>query len=123
MSKVCANMAECHLRLQKYAAAEKAATLAISNDEHNVKAYFRRGCARLELSDLRGAIKDFTASSRKLEQKAMSKLQMYGRIIDSYRLRMEDEYTLADQVDIGNLYHSGPEEVTDPSKHFRGYMR
>ena len=53
----------------------------------------------------------------------MSKLQMYGRIIDSYRLRMEDEYTLADQVDIGNLYHSGPEEVTDPSKHFRGYMR
>ena len=41
MSKVCANMAECHLRLQKYAAAEKAATLAISNDEHNVKAYFR----------------------------------------------------------------------------------
>ena len=41
MSKVCANMAECHLRLQKYATAEKAATLAISNDEHNVKAYFR----------------------------------------------------------------------------------
>ena len=48
---------------------------------------------------------------RELEQKVRSKLQLYGKIIDSYRLRMEDEYTLADQVQIGNIYYSGPGEV------------
>ena len=58
-----------------------------------------------------------------MEQKVRSKLQIYGKIIDSYRLRMEDEYTLADQVQIGNIYYSGPGEVTVPKKHFRGYMR
>lgn len=128
MSKVYANMAECHLRLENYTAADKAATMALSRDGRNVKASFRRARARMELGDLRGAINDITASNnsnegRKLEQKVRSKLQLYGKIIDSYRLRMEDEYTLADQVQIGNIYYSGPGEVTVPKKHFRGYMR
>lgn len=59
MSKVYANMAECHLRLENYTAADKAATC----DGRNVKASFRRARARMELGDLRGAINDITASN------------------------------------------------------------
>lgn len=63
MSKVYANMAECHLRLENYTAADKAATMALSCDGRNVKASFRRARARMELGDLRGAINDITASN------------------------------------------------------------
>mmetsp|Transcript_24419 Transcript_24419/g.52652 ORF Transcript_24419/g.52652 Transcript_24419/m.52652 type:complete len:639 (-) Transcript_24419:1115-3031(-) len=124
LSKVYANMAECHLRLDEYSNANKAATRALSCNEHNTKALFRRARARMEMSDFRGATKDGMASGsregEKLAVKAQSKIKLYGQIIDSYRLRMEDAYTQTGDVDIGSLY-SG--DVLVPVKHFRGYLK
>ena len=45
--------------------------------------------------------------------------RIYGRLIDSYRLRVEDEYTLTGDVDMDCLY--GGEQM--PIRHFRRYAK
>eukprot|EP00656_Telonema_subtile_P002166 TRINITY_DN10941_c0_g1_i1.p1 TRINITY_DN10941_c0_g1~~TRINITY_DN10941_c0_g1_i1.p1 ORF type:complete len:214 (-),score=13.80 TRINITY_DN10941_c0_g1_i1:37-678(-) len=45
--------------------------------------------------------------------------QVYGQIIDSYRLRVEDEYTQTGDVDMDCLYGGEPM----PIRHFKRYVR
>lgn len=60
-SKAWSNVAECHLRLQNWQAAQDAASNAVITDPNNAKALYRRAKARFELGDYAGAAKDADA--------------------------------------------------------------
>jgi hypothetical protein len=173
-SKAWSNVAECHLRLQNWQAAEDAATNAINADKTNVKALFRRAKARFELSDYAGAAKDADAvgtqdamdvaalcrelahaevarklatggtrerrEKRERRQPASCEVRdppppsiqemeerelWFRRIIDSYRLRVDDEYVQTGASDAGCLYGiqaKGLEAVKSPMDHFQAYV-
>lgn len=53
------NMSLCYLKLQQFIEAKTAATAALTLDENNEKAYFRRGQALLALEEATPALKDF----------------------------------------------------------------
>merc|ERR1711871_1766282 len=58
------NQSMCLLKLERFADAEKAASMALTADGANAKAVYRRGLARRKLGDERGAVEDFTKASR-----------------------------------------------------------
>ena len=131
LGKVWANMAECYLRQKEWSAAEDAATKAINADGANVKARYRRAKARFEMKDFAGAVVDagevHTQDGIGLLRSARAELAapdkkkaIFKRIIDSYRMRMEDDYCATGDVHVDSLY-SGEEPL--PLKHFRGYVR
>ena len=123
-SKVYANMAECFLRLNEPGKAEEAATKSLGCDKTNAKAMYRRARARMEMCNFKGAMEDGIRSGTDegdtLANKAQVTRELYGRIIDSYRLRIEDQYTTNGDVLSGTLY-SGEETI--PVRHFRGYLK
>ncbi|MCL4122766.1 UNVERIFIED_CONTAM: hypothetical protein GTU68_041537, partial [Idotea baltica] len=53
------NLSMCHLKLKNYMAVKEHATKVLEMDPNNVKAYFRRGQALLNLSDVDEAKNDF----------------------------------------------------------------
>eukprot|EP00928_Gymnodinium_smaydae_P049748 TRINITY_DN33400_c0_g1_i1.p1 TRINITY_DN33400_c0_g1~~TRINITY_DN33400_c0_g1_i1.p1 ORF type:complete len:335 (+),score=77.49 TRINITY_DN33400_c0_g1_i1:102-1007(+) len=59
-----ANMALCCLKLERYEEAEERASAALAADPANSKASYRRGLARLQLSDVLGALEDLQRASR-----------------------------------------------------------
>jgi len=61
LSKAWSNVAECHLRLSNWQAAQDAATDAVHADPHNTKALYRRAKARFELGLYVGAAEDADA--------------------------------------------------------------
>lgn len=180
-SKAWSNVAECHLRLQNWQAAEDAATNAIGADKNNMKALYRRAKARFELTDYAGAAKDAEAvgtmdamdvaalckelahaevarrltsggthpaggrerRERRGERRQPASAEVrdqpppnsnnemderelwFRRIIDSYRLRVDDEYTKTGASDAGCLYGiqaKGLEKVKSPMDHFQAYV-
>lgn len=58
------NQALCLLRLECFADAEERASAALVADPAHSKAIYRRGCARLRLGDMRGALDDLQKASR-----------------------------------------------------------
>jgi len=58
------NQALCLLRLGRFAAAEARASVALAADSANGKAAYRRGQARLQLGDTRGAYEDLQKAVR-----------------------------------------------------------
>lgn len=53
------NLALCYLKLAQYIEARDACKSALTLDSNNVKAYFRRGQAYLEIGEAELALKDF----------------------------------------------------------------
>ncbi|KAL7543198.1 hypothetical protein ACHAWF_007339, partial [Thalassiosira exigua] len=143
LTKVWANVSECYLRINnadadaaeggtasledrdaRYEAAIGAADRSLAHDPTNVKAAHRKARAKLESGELRGAIDDGDASGARegevLATEARSKLRLYGSIVDSYRLRVEETYVRTGDADAASLYGG---EVAVPARHFRGYLR
>jgi tetratricopeptide (TPR) repeat protein len=63
-STILSNQAMCLLKLDRFKDAEAAAGMALAADAANGKAVYRRGLARLQLADVRGALEDFQKASR-----------------------------------------------------------
>jgi len=83
-----ANRAMCLIKQEKYAAAEMDCTLAIQLDKNYIKAYHRRGTARVKLQKYEDALKDFE-SVLKLEPNnkiAQEELNKVNRLIESKSL-------------------------------------
>jgi hypothetical protein len=176
-SKAWSNVAECHLRLQNWQAAEDASTNALVADPSNSKARYRRAKARFELRDYAGAsmdadnvgtgdAKDVAALCRELafahfsqtltvksaatkdtrsdgtfERGGVERREpppspgrptnsaeherelWFRRIIDSYRLRIDDEYTQTGATDAGCLYGIRAKGLSlCPIDHFQAYV-
>lgn len=63
-STLLSNQAMCLLKLGRFKDAEAAASMALAADAANGKAVYRRGLARLQLDDARGALEDLQKASR-----------------------------------------------------------
>ncbi|CAB9522666.1 expressed unknown protein [Seminavis robusta] len=172
-SKAWSNVAECHLRLQNWQAAEDASTNALVADPSNTKALYRRAKARFELADYVGAAKDADAvgtqeshdvaalcrelalaqthgngspqpaargghqqqhhqshrprreSSKERTVLTLEERELwFRRIIDSYRLRVDDEYTQTGASDAGCLYGIRAKGgIQSPLNHFQSYVQ
>ena len=173
-SKAWSNVAECHLRLQNWSAAEEASSRAIAADPKNKKALYRRAKARFEWARYVGAAQDADAvgtedaqnvaalcrelaqgmgqqqqqqqrdgaddnkerisapittnssasTGNKTHRELAERSMWLRRIIDSYRLRVDDEYTQTGASDAGSLYGIRAKGGTKPPlDHFKAYVR
>ena len=124
LSKVWANTAECHLRLQEPQDTLVCCAISLALNKDNAKAMYRQARAKFELHDYRGAMEDGLKcgvnEGESLAAKARGKFLLYRPIIDSYRLRMEEQFTEMGSIDAGSIYADG---IEIPEKHFRAYMR
>jgi hypothetical protein len=137
MSKSLANASECYLRLENYPMAASTAIEALKCDPDNVKARYREAKALfgmkkyyLALSSASQVPTQEGARLMKQSQEPLDRIvaknrRLFRRIIDSYRLRVEDEYVQTGDCDSYSLYGrmaEGHKEVA-PLKHFRAYVR
>ena len=132
LSKMYSNDAECSLRMKQYFLVVTQADNSLKWDETNFKSNFRRAKANVELANYSKAQEDLTylrsksSSSQslkeieKLESEIQRRYDFLYRLIDSYRLRVEDEYLQTGDVELDTLY-SGTCPM--PLRHFRAYVR
>jgi tetratricopeptide (TPR) repeat protein len=153
MATVVANVAECHIGMEKYDMASNTAQRALEYDPHNTKAWLQMARAEFHLKNYcQAALSAEMVQSVEgdaLYQEIKQQLQpiidqhkvLFHRIIDSYRLRVEDEYNSgivgrnslpallqqnSQSQDSGSFRESplcGKEFKSLPLKHFRGYLR
>ena len=140
MSKVLGNVAVCHLRLKEWPSAVTYATMALEVDPENERARFHLAKAFFELENYVDAIDNAVRvrheKAERLVSQARSVLHsivqkyedLFRCIIDSYRLRMDDEYHQLgeDQVSVHSLYglHAAERDSGKiPVHHFRAYIR
>ncbi len=140
LSKTYSNDAECSLRMKQYFHAVTQADNSLKWDEMNFKSNFRRAKANVELANyskakvdlayLRSLSSSSSSSSQqpklsskeiqKLESEIQNRYDFLHCLIDSYRLRVEDEYLQTGDVQEDTLY-SG--RCPMPLRHFRAYVR
>jgi len=140
LSKVLGNVAVCHLRLKEWPSAVTYATMALEVDPENERARFHLAKAFFELENYVDAIDNAVRvrheKAERLVSQARSVLHsivqkyedLFRCIIDSYRLRMDEEYHQLgeDQVSVHSLYglHAAERDSGKiPVHHFRAYIR
>ncbi|GFH44052.1 hypothetical protein CTEN210_00526 [Chaetoceros tenuissimus] len=128
LSKTFSNASECALRQDMYVSAIGFAESSLEWDKNNFKSLFRRAKGNVGLAYYDKAIKDLdilevkmnNKDVRKLRQEINERYEYFYRIIDSYRLRIEDTYVQTGDAYQDTLY-SG--ECPMPLRHFRAYVR
>jgi len=128
LTKIYSNNAECTLRLKMYFYVVTQANKSLEWDENNLKSIFRRAKANVELANYSEAKEDlkYLKSQMKMnndvtnaEKEIQKRYQFLYCLIDSYRLRVEDEYVQTGDVDEDTLYGG----TCPPLKNFRAYIR
>ena len=137
IGKVLANIAECYLRLENWAHAAASAQTALEFDSDNGKAHYRLAKAHFHLKHYLVAMMHASRVENEEGEKLLNKMKqhlltiieknrdMFRRIIDSYRLRVEDEYTHTGDISRYSLYGLAAEGQGEaiPMKQFRAYVR
>ena len=130
------NAAKCKLRSKNWARAATNASVALEFDPTNDKACYRFAEAMHKLgkymSAMGSAAKVKNPQGRKLYDQVQAALvsiidknkATFYRIIDSYRLRVEDEYMRTGDFSMHSRYGMHAEGLFGPPmKHFRAYVR
>jgi len=68
-------------------------------NKENIEVLYQCARAKMEMAGFHGAVKFGLATGEKdrsaiIARKAQAKIDLYGYVIDSYRLQMEEQYTL-----------------------------
>ena len=130
------NAADCDLRLKNWVKAATNASIALDFDPTNDKARYRLAQAMHKLgryiSAMGSAARVNNPQGRKLYEQIRFALvsiidknkATFCRIIDSYRLRVEDEYMRTGDFSMHSRYGMRAEgRDGPPMKHFRAYVR
>lgn len=138
LSKVFANAAECLLRLEQWNEAATMAGEALEYDADNFKAAFRRakGLSKVKrylqalhaldkVNQIDAAEQLFEETCAILDAKVLAQQEFFEKIIDSYRLRVDDVYTRTGYISSETLYGMKREHRENhlPICHFIAYVR